>query len=124
MTGRTPLPNRRLQIAETIDWRGITWLLGIGFDHDGFAREVFLDGVKTGQDYEALLDDACILASLAMQAKVPAAEIAATLGREGISPGDEFASPVGMIAHRVAAVERDQQPAIQLAYASVRRAAE
>lgn len=124
MTERARLPNRRLQIAETIEWQGRTWLLGIGFDPEGRAREVFLDGVKTGADYEALLDDACILASMLLQHDCPAADVASTLGREGINPWDEAASPIGLIVQRLADVEAQNRPAIQLAYASLREAAE
>lgn len=124
MTARTPLPNRRLQIAETIEWQGRTWLLGIGFDPEGRAREVFLDGVKTGADYEALLDDACILASMLLQHDCAAVDIASTLGREGINPCDEAASPIGLIVQRLADVEAQNQPAIRLAYDAVRSAAE
>ncbi len=99
--GRTPLPNRRQNVHERIEWGGKdgpsrTWNLCIGFDRAGQAKEVFIDGEKQGSDYEGLLDDTCILMSILLQRGVSAASLSASIGD---------ASPIGLVARRLAAFE-------------------
>lgn len=107
VTARARLPARRPSIVATVEWQGATWLLGAGFDREGRAREVFLDGPKVGSDQEALLDDACVAVSLLLQHGLGAAELAAHLGREGSEPGAPMASPLGRIAAELAELEAE-----------------
>lgn len=134
---RQRLPNRRLAVTEAVAWRGGTWLLGVGFDPAGRVREAFLDGPKTGTDYEALMDDACVMISLLLQLGLPAPEIAARLGQVAGDPADapvevvvevvvgapesvapRPASPIGLVAGRLAVIEAECGPAVREAYAS------
>ncbi len=121
MTARQKLPPRRLQITEPLECHGKQYLIGIGFDVEGRAKEAFMQALKTpGSDIEALLQDACILFSKALQAGVAAAEVADWLSREGID-GGAAASPIGIIAERTRAIEAECGQALREAYAAVAR---
>ena len=96
MNARAPLPNRRQNAFDNIEWQGRKWTLCIGFDKAGEAKEVFIDGEKAGSDFEGLLDDACILLSILLQMGVPASDISKSIGT---------ASPIGLVAHQLAAFE-------------------
>jgi hypothetical protein len=83
---RARLPNRRLNITDVAVWRGRTWMLCIGFDRAGRAREVFIDGNKTGSEFEGLLDDACVLLSILLQTGVPSGDVGRHLGGPRVNP--------------------------------------
>ena len=106
------LPTRRQTVSECLVWgapgREKTFELSVGFAPDGTAREIFLRGHKTGSDFEMLTDDACILASKALQADMGrplAAEIAASLG------GPET-SLIAAALHRAATIEAAAGPGV------------
>ena len=103
---RARLPSRRLQSTEAVAWRGREWLLSVGFDRSGAAREVFVKGLKAGGDLDAVLDDACVLLSLLLQAGYGAQEVDRHLGREGTDSSAPAASPLGLLARTAAAAER------------------
>ena len=79
-----------------------------------------MDGVKVGQELEGLLDDACILVSVLLQMNVAASRIAEHLGRESVDPHAPAASPIGMVAKRIAAVEEAEGPAMRELAAAMR----
>lgn len=122
------LPARRVQVTTVVEWQGREWLMGVGFAPDGTAREVFADGVKSGQDMEALLDDSCVLMSLLLQSGETIGSIAERLGNEGEAAGDaaggavsggfRAASPIGAIARRAAAIEAECGSGSRLAWAA------
>lgn len=95
------LPSRREHESESIRWKNSDWSLGIGFDSQGQACEVFLHGLKSGSDYESLMVHACILLSKYLQMGGRAADIAASLGNSEIEPE----SPLELVARRLAAFE-------------------
>ena len=110
---RERLPNRRSQATETVTWRGQEWLMSVGFNPQGLARETFVKGLKTGGDMAAIMDDACVLLSLLLQAGYRAGDIDGRLGREGIaSPAP--ASPLGLAARTAAAMEREMGEGIRV----------
>jgi len=111
---RQSLPNRRLNVTQVVRWSGQTWLASIGFDHEGRAREVFFDGVKSGGQLEGLLDDACVLLSLLLQSGWHPETLAARMGG-----GEEpEASPIGAVAWVVAKLEDQSRQGIRDAYAA------
>ena len=63
-----PLPERRQVSTSVLTWEGRAWLVGVGFDHSGHVREIFVDGVKAGTSLEATADDLCIVLSKLLQA--------------------------------------------------------
>lgn len=119
---RERLPDRRLTITEDILWGDHTWLVGIGFDHAGQAREVFVQGVKTGADFEGLLDDACILMSLLLQSGSAAQDLSLHLCREGGparggTDAEDAASIIGALAARIHDIEAEVGTGLREAYA-------
>ena len=119
---RARLPYRRLQATEAVAWRGREWLLSVGFDRSGAVREAFVKGLKAGSEMDAIMDDACVLLSLLLQAGYSAQEVDRRLapkaprtlfpapsapGREGADSRAPAASPLGLLARTAAAAERD-----------------
>lgn len=81
---RQALPNRRpcqadqLQLVEG----GRVYTAAIGFDAaTGDPREIFLDGAKSGSEMSAILADASILLSIALQCRIPPAMLARTMAQ-------------------------------------------
>ena len=84
---RRRLPNRRPSITQTIEVGGQAFVATIGFaPEDGSPREVFLDGATTGSDLAAILDDASVVLSVALQFGIPPAALARSVGRLPIVP--------------------------------------
>ena len=86
MTAATPhrrrLPNRRPSETRTLTVGNHTFAATVGFDPaDGWAREVFLTGAKDGTDMAAILDDASVVISIALQHGIPAAALAKSVAR-------------------------------------------
>lgn len=84
---RERLPDRRSSetIKATITKPGggaLTMYVTTGLYQDGRPGEIFLTGKKTGSELEAVMMDAGILASLALQFGAPIEEIAAALNRQ------------------------------------------
>ena len=84
--GRERLPNRRPSVMRAVHWRGpdgaeTEYQIGIGFYANGHPAEVFADGPKVGSAMRLLLEDGCVIISLALQHGVPPAALAHSLGR-------------------------------------------
>lgn len=102
MSERVSLPNRRPALTLEIAHRGQVFALTVGFDAAGGAREVFASGAKEGSDMQALICDACVVISLALQHGAAPAGLARSLGRvpdliRGQAGGDLPASVIGRI---------------------------
>ena len=89
VTRRRRLPNCRPSETRTLTVGGQQFMVMAGFDpEDGRPREVFLAGAKDGTDMAAILDDASVVISVALQHRVPAA-LAKSVARvtgDGYSP--------------------------------------
>ena len=103
---RARLPNRRRSEVETLVVHGQTFEACVGFDADHTPREVFLNGGKEGSQFDAMLSDAAILISVALQWGVPVDALVKSVGRapnvatapgstEQLVAGTEPASPIG-----------------------------
>jgi hypothetical protein len=104
---RTRLPNRRY--AETADLAigGMTMAATIGFDRAGNAAEIFLSGGKNGSGLAAILHDAAVLISVALQHGIPAEALARSIARIPESfdaPATVPASPIGAALDLLAGV--------------------
>lgn len=120
MTGeRQRLPDRRLTITNTVEWQGRTLMVGVGFDHDGVAREVFLNGHKVGSQFETLMQDTCVVVSWLLQHGPSAAELATQIDRPPADPGAPAASLTGWILITVAKIEAEEGQAAREAYAAL-----
>ena len=107
MNIRKRLPNRRPAHTETlcVDGQASTATVGFG-PESGQPRELFLTAGKEGSMLNALLADAAVVVSIALQHGIPAATLAKSIGRipagpvtpadlEGSQPGRVPASPIG-----------------------------
>lgn len=104
---RDRLPHRRMQITDAVEWQGSMWMVSVGFGPDGRALEAFAEGNKTGSTLDAVVDDACVMMSLLLQAGYSAQALADHLGREGVDPMAPAASPLGLVAAACAVMETD-----------------
>ncbi len=107
MNIRKRLPNRRPAHTETLRVDGQASTASVGFDPEsGQPRELFLTAGKEGSMLNALLADAAVVVSVALQYGVPAAALAKSIGRipagpvtpadlEGPRHGRVPASPLG-----------------------------
>jgi ribonucleoside-diphosphate reductase alpha chain len=89
---RHRLPNRRPSYTETLEVAGQVVTATIGFDPaDDQPRELFLTAGKEGSTLSALLSDAAVVISVALQHGIPAQSLAKSIGRlpEGpVTPAD------------------------------------
>jgi ribonucleoside-diphosphate reductase alpha chain len=68
---RRRLPNRRTSITEDIEVGNTTLSATIGLDQTGRPRELFLSGAKDGSGMAAVLNDASVVISIALQWGIP-----------------------------------------------------
>jgi len=104
---RTRLPNRRWALTRDIDFDGHAYAVTVGLDIAGRPAEVFVKGQRHGSALDALLDDCCILASIALQYGARPAELRRSLSRvpalgDALGPATAPASPLGAILDLVA----------------------
>ena len=117
---RQRLPSRRPSHTETLQVDGQTFTATVGFDPEtGQPRELFLTAGKEGSLLSALLADAAVVISVALQHGVPAAALAKSVGRLPAgpvapvdldnAPGQKVpASPIGAALDLVSAFERER----------------
>ncbi len=88
---RQRLPARRECHTETLAVDGQSFEATVGFEpEDNSPRELFLKAGKEGSLLNAMLDDAAVVISVALQHGVPAQVLAKSIGR---LPGNGAASP-------------------------------
>ena len=95
---RRRLPNRRKAITETIVIGNMTIAASVGFGETGTPQEIFLSGAKDGSGMAAILEDASVVISVALQHGIPAAALAKSVARlpeslDGVAV--KPASPIG-----------------------------
>ena len=81
---RTRLPNRRPLITETLVIGAS--MAAVDFDAGGQPRELFLSGAKDGTDLAAILDDASVVLSVALQHGVSPAALVRSVARLPTAP--------------------------------------
>jgi hypothetical protein len=107
---RRRLPNRRRCETTDVDIGGQRLTATVRFDLDRHPAELFLSGAKDGSGLAAILADASVAISVALQHGVPAAALARSIGRvpETIDgPATVPASPVGAALDLLARYEID-----------------
>ncbi len=76
------LPNRRPTHVETLEVTGQTFTVTVGFDPEsGQPRELFMSAGKEGSMLNAMLADAAVVISIALQSGIPPAALAKSIGR-------------------------------------------
>lgn len=113
MTERAQLPTRRLSITHAIEIEGQPCLFSIGFDRQGFAREIFVNGGKPGGQFEALLQGLCVALSLLLRDHNDANFLRAKIGLPG--------SIADQLLARAAQIEAEARIGIMEAYAAADR---
>ncbi len=118
MSLRTRLPNRRPSHVETLEVAGQVFTACVGFDpKTDRPCELFLDAPKRDSMFGAMLADAAVTISVALQHGIPAASLAKSVGRlpigpvtpanlDCIEPGRVPASPIGAALDLVSSFER------------------
>ncbi len=116
---RHRLPNRRPSHTETLEVAGQAFTATVGFDpEDGRPRELFLTAGKEGSLINAMLADAAVAISVALQHGVTAQSLAKSIGRlpeaptapAGLDQGPPAkvpASPIGAALDLVTSLEAD-----------------
>lgn len=107
---RTRLPDRRPSITREVEWGGGRWTVTVGIDRDGRPREVFADGAKEGSGMAAILSDACVVVSIALQAGVPVEALSHSLG-EAVDVVTGARRPASVIGLIVSLIEGDERMA-------------
>jgi ribonucleoside-diphosphate reductase alpha chain len=107
---RTRLPDRRPSITREVEWRTGRWTVTVGIDRDGRPREVFADGAKEGSGMAAILSDACVVISIALQAGVPVEALSRSLGEE-VDQRTGVLAPASIIGLIVSLIESDERMA-------------
>ena len=79
---RRQLPTRRPCVTTSVRHGGDTLHVSVGLRLDGAVAEVFACGPKVGSDALHALEDACVVASLALQHGVPVAALRKSLGAD------------------------------------------
>lgn len=117
-TARKRLPNRRPSHTETLEVAGQAVTATVGFDPaDDQPRELFLTAGKEGSTLDALLADAAVAISVALQHGVNAQALAKSVGRlpeNPVTPADLDwgqpakvpASPIGAALDLVSSFEK------------------
>lgn len=109
---REVLPPRRMNASVAAEFEGMPLTICIGFDLAGRPLEVFASGHKSGSTLQRLIDDACVLVSLALQHGVAAEALGKSLGRlpvwRGGAPVEGPASAIGLIVEAVTEASRGE----------------
>jgi len=103
---RVRLPDRRTAETIALEHDGTRFMVTIGFYPDGRPGEVFTHGARSGSALDALLADACVVASCLIQHGVDPRDLASSMGRLG---GAEPASIIGAVIDLVAAASSTRQ---------------
>ena len=115
---RQRLPNRRPAHTETLEVDGQSFEATVGFEpEDNSPRELFLKAGKEGSLLNAMLDDAAVVISVALQHGVPSKALAKSIGRlpgngaaslSNRTPGSVLpASPIGAALDLVCSFEEN-----------------
>ena len=104
MTERQQLPTRRPNQTFELIHDNTKFAVTIGYDlATKEAREVFTHGAKVGSMMDAILDDSCILLSVALQNGIKASSLTESMGYHGVN--SEPSSIVGRLVNLLAEQE-------------------
>ena len=111
---RRRLPNRRPHEVHELKHHDEVYQVGVGRDPDDNAiLEVFVTGPKLGSHMRAVLDDASILASLALQGGATPADLAKSMSREPtvmFRPARAPATPIAAAMDLLSDLSRSHNP--------------
>jgi hypothetical protein len=91
---RRRLPNRRNTLTEDIELGNMVIAASIGLDDAGRPKELFMSGAKDGSGMSAILNDASVVISVALQHGIPPSMLAKSISRAPDCYGTVTASSV------------------------------
>jgi hypothetical protein len=96
---RARLPNRRPNQTIDLHHKGMTFNVTVGFDAmTGAPMEVFGNASKAGSDFAALLADACVILSLALQHGIQPSALSKTMQWTPVmGQADKVSEPASVI---------------------------
>ena len=107
MTTRQRLPQRRPNQTVELTHDNMAFSVTLGYDPaTGEPREIFTHGSKVGSQLDGLIDDACILLSVALQYGIKASSLAGSMGYHGIN--NEPSSIIGRLVNLLAEQEQGE----------------
>ncbi len=109
---RARLPDRRPAVTVEISWHGHAFTVSAGYAADGRVREVFASGGHTGSDLQRLIDDACVIISLALQYGARPQDLAPSLGSMPDPAAGMAEIPASVIGAIVQALGNLETPAL------------
>lgn len=77
---RERLPDRRPSATVSLSWHGHAFAVSVGYAVDGRVREVFASGMRGGSDMQRLVDDACVVISIALQCGASSGDLRRSIG--------------------------------------------
>jgi len=107
---RTRLPSRRHAETQDLEIGGMRFAATVGFTEGGCPAEVFLTGAKDGSGMAAIIEDASVVISVALQHGVPATALAKSIARvpeQLDGPAVKAASVIGAALDLIAAVSAE-----------------
>lgn len=105
---RERLPDRRPSVTLGLSWHGHAFAVTAGYSPDGHICEVFASGTRTGSDMQRMIDDACVVISLALQFGALPGDLRRSLGSVPdpvAGMAETPASVIGAILNAIADVE-------------------
>ena len=97
---RARLPDRRPSVTERIDVEGQTYTATAGIDpHTGAVREIFLDGAKAGSGMDAVLNDAAVTISVAIQHGVSIEALRKSVARVAGTPASVIGAALDFLTN-------------------------
>lgn len=91
-------------------FKGTKFFITVGYDNDGFAKEVFGSSARITSDMDFLVSDACIILSIALQNDVALVELARSLKTVPVlgesDRVEQPASLIGLIVEKVTEAEK------------------
>lgn len=98
---RKPLPHRRPHISISFEHEGKKYVGGYGLDDDGAIRELWLNMTKQNSSLDAVVCDAAIMASIALQHGASLAAMQSAMKR---NPNGGASCPLG---HLIDIIRKD-----------------
>lgn len=105
---RERLADRRPSVTFGLSWHGHAFAVTAGYSPYGRVREVFASGTRTGSDMQRMIDDACVVISLALQFGALPGDLRRSLGSipdPAAGMAETPASVIGAILHAIARAE-------------------
>ena len=93
---RSRLPTRRRSQNVVVEVDGQRFVITTGYYEDGQPGEVFIAGAKIGSALDAIVDDAAVTLSVALQEGVSPHALARSMSRVPDGKGTKAASVIGV----------------------------